>query len=362
MSLCQRILPHGPCSKPTWDGNPGYCSMDCQHWSSCHLERCNKPSWNGREGDFCCVRCKNEAAPQPPAPVAAPQPDSGASPSQRPNHQRLGIRICDAEWFVRERVEFPQKYVRDEGRCGWITRLHGNRLTGLDLQVAITSYMQRIGSSHLSVCELALSEGNWASKSFEPGQAVGDAAIVGSHVQLEAWEETVAALKDGLEYAAQMRMWSTYVFLDYFSVRPLEASFNMQTARARVEGVGRTLAVLPQQPLEYLTNAHCLFECVATVKSGGQLCVHMSNDVYDKRDTPFAYVALKRQFDIGINARAAKCTNERDNAILQGYFGGVGEDYADKVMKDAVFAWMWDNGGPQLERDGIKKEYWEFGP
>lgn len=342
--------------------------MECMHWSDCALESCGKPSWNGKEREFCCVACKKQAPPMSASMPATHSASSFSIPQevgrdqqgQRPDHQKLGIRIDDARWFVRDRVEFPQKYSRNEDRDAWITQLHGHRLTGLDLMIAIKDYMQQIGVSHLSVCELCLSEGNWPSKGFESGPAVGDAQIIGSHVQLESWEDTLKALENGLEYAAQMRTWSTYVFLDYFSVRPHEMSFDLQAARARVEGVGRTLAMLPQQPLDYLANAHCLFECVATLKNSGKLFVHMPNDIYDKRDTPQAYIALKRLFDIGVNSKAAKCTLERDNQILQGYFGGVGEDFADKAVKDALCGWMWENGREQLEKDGIKREYWDL--
>lgn len=338
--------------------------MPCTHWAECHLPRCNKPSWNGQPGEFCCTRCRSEAAQPSIIPARFEEPPSNVParfeepPSARPNHHKLGIRVVDAEWFVKDRVEFPQKYQRNEGRDGWITQLHGKRLTGFDLKIAIRDYMESKGSAHLSVCELALSEGNWASKSFESGPAVGEATIIGSHVQLESWDDTVAALKDGLEYAASMRPWSTYVFLDYFSVRPLEVRFDLQAARSRIEGVGRTLAIIPRHPLDYLANAHCLFECVATLKRSGTLDVHMPNEVYDKREVPYAYLTLKRQFDIGVNSRAARCTNERDNQILQGYFGGVGEDWADQAMKHALFTWLWENGQRQLLDDGIQREYW----
>merc|ERR1711920_706262 len=83
------------CSKFTWDGKPGFCSLDCKEdydifienqagscgGSLCARAGCGKPSWSGTPGDYCGMECKeDDEAEQHPlnndVPIAEIAPDN----------------------------------------------------------------------------------------------------------------------------------------------------------------------------------------------------------------------------------------------------------------------------------------------
>mmetsp|Transcript_84779 Transcript_84779/g.235062 ORF Transcript_84779/g.235062 Transcript_84779/m.235062 type:complete len:416 (-) Transcript_84779:119-1366(-) len=58
-ALCQRP----GCGKPTWDGNPGFCSRSCRSEGSgnlCMRPGCGKPTWNGQPNQFCGRTCQSQ--------------------------------------------------------------------------------------------------------------------------------------------------------------------------------------------------------------------------------------------------------------------------------------------------------------
>lgn len=62
-AICQRP----GCGKPTFDGNPGFCSRTCRSGGStggalCARPGCGKPSWNGDPGEFCGRTCQAQGS------------------------------------------------------------------------------------------------------------------------------------------------------------------------------------------------------------------------------------------------------------------------------------------------------------
>lgn len=55
------------CSKPTWNGEPGYCSKGCKFTAEkppdgaalCVTPGCGKPTWDGKPGGYCSRTCKS---------------------------------------------------------------------------------------------------------------------------------------------------------------------------------------------------------------------------------------------------------------------------------------------------------------
>mmetsp|Transcript_116459 Transcript_116459/g.362788 ORF Transcript_116459/g.362788 Transcript_116459/m.362788 type:complete len:322 (-) Transcript_116459:177-1142(-) len=59
VEMCQR----SGCSKPTWNGEPGYCTKFCKHLVEsppiCVTPGCGKPTWDGKPDGYCSRTCKS---------------------------------------------------------------------------------------------------------------------------------------------------------------------------------------------------------------------------------------------------------------------------------------------------------------
>lgn len=103
VSLCEQ----SGCHKPTWDGNPGFCSIAHRN-STCSLPACGKRTWDGNPG-YCSVSHKDAAGP----------PKAGGGPPAHGGPPAQGGPLCALcgkyPPFAREPHGFCSKVCRDAG-------------------------------------------------------------------------------------------------------------------------------------------------------------------------------------------------------------------------------------------------------
>ena len=198
-------------------------------------------------------------------------------------HLRYGLSLDAMKQFVRDRLDFPHSYYRNESELGWVTSIFGpvkeepvadwrgldrNRnLTGYDLVACIRAWLQSKNAAHLSVCEVLAAE-DWqyaeenlvGEKTGRRLRAVQTSNVFYSHMQSPC---AVSVLFQNIWLACHMHEndvpGDPTVWVDYFVLRQCQPDFDVSVIRAVIHEIGCTIVEL-DRTMQYLTRSFCIFE------------------------------------------------------------------------------------------------------